>query len=115
MVGTRGRLPGSTRRKVGMRSSHHAPYIQGCKHATMAGTKGCYPARVSESQKASLSSDWSLQLDSMKLELLVIPDQHCRGEYVPGPCTHRPSHHESRQHPKPVAQPQGGSCRRWGR
>ena len=27
------------------------------------------------------------------------------GEYVPGPCTHRPSHHESRQHPKPVAQP----------
>ena len=19
----------------------------------------------------------------------------CRGEYVPGPCTHRPSHHES--------------------
>ena len=27
----------------------------------------------------------------------------CRGEYVPGPCTHRPSHHESREHPKPVA------------
>src|SRR5690606_41826521 len=21
----------------------------------------------------------------------------CRGEYVPGPCTHRPSHHESLQ------------------
>ena len=28
-----------------------------------------------------------------------------RGEYVPGPCTHRPSRHGSRQHPKPVAQP----------
>ena len=27
----------------------------------------------------------------------------CRGEYVPGPCTHRPSHHESQQHPKPVS------------
>ena len=26
----------------------------------------------------------------------------CRGEYVPGPCTHRPSHHESWQHPKSV-------------
>ena len=26
----------------------------------------------------------------------------CCGEYVPGPCTHRPSHHESLQHPKPV-------------
>src|SRR5690606_24176439 len=29
----------------------------------------------------------------------------CRGEYVPGPCTHRPSHHESLQHPKSVSQP----------
>ena len=25
-----------------------------------------------------------------------------RGEYVPGPCTHRPSHYESQKHPKPV-------------
>ena len=24
----------------------------------------------------------------------------CRGEYVPGPCTHRPSHHGSWEHPK---------------
>lgn len=23
------------------------------------------------------------------------PGSACRGEYVPGPCTHRPSHHES--------------------
>ena len=29
----------------------------------------------------------------------------CRGEYVLGPCTHRPTHHESWQHPKPAAQP----------
>ena len=89
---------------MGTTSSHHAPYIQGCKHATMAGTEGCETARLSESQKAGLSSDWSLQLDSMKAESLVIPDQQRRGEYVPGPCTHRPSHHESRQHPKSVAQ-----------
>ena len=27
---------------------------------------------------------------------------YCR-EYVPGPCTHRPSHHESLQYPKSVA------------
>ncbi len=45
--------------------------------------------------KAGLSSDWSLQLDSMKLESLVIAHQPWRGEYVPGPCTHRPSSHES--------------------
>ena len=27
------------------------------------------------------------------------------GEYVPGPCTHRPSRHESWQHLKPLGQP----------
>ena len=79
-----------------MTSSHHAPYAQGCKHATMAGTEGCDLARVSESHKAGLSSDWSLQLDSMKPESLVIADQQSRGEYVLGACTHRPSHHGSR-------------------
>ncbi len=63
---------------------HHAPYAQGCKHATMAGTEGCNPARVSESHKAGLSSDWSLQLDSMKPELLVILDQHARVNTFPG-------------------------------
>ena len=45
--------------------------------------------------KASLSSDCRLQLDGMKLESLVIADQRRRGEYVPGPCTHRPSRHGS--------------------
>src|SRR3954447_6060840 len=104
-LGTHGRLPGSTRRKVGMTSSHHAPYVQGFTHATMAGTKGCDPVRGSEFQKAGLSSDWGLQLDPMKSESLVIANQQRRGEYVPGPCTHRPSRHESRQHRKPVAYP----------
>ena len=46
--------------------------------------------------KTYLSSDWSLKLDSMKLESLVIAHQPWRGEYVPGPCTHRPSSHGSR-------------------
>ena len=40
MVGTRERLPGLTRRKVGMTSNHHAPYVQGFTHATMVGTVG---------------------------------------------------------------------------
>jgi hypothetical protein len=86
-----------------MTSSHHAPYVLGCKHATMAGTEGCEPARVSESRKAGLSSDRGLQLGPVKPESLVIADQQRRGEYVPGPCTHRPSRHESWQHPKPAA------------
>ena len=92
----------TNRRKVGMTSSHHAPYVLGYTRATLAGTKGCKTVRLSESQKAGPGSDWRLQLASMKAELLVIADQQRRGEYVPGPCTHRPSHHESRQHPKPV-------------
>src|SRR5438105_15575576 len=104
MPGTLGRLPVPNRRKVGMTSSHHAPYVQGCTHATMRGTEGSDPAKGSESQKASLSSDRGLQLDPVKLESLVIADQQCCGEYVPGPCTHRPSHHGNRQRPKPVAQ-----------
>ena len=105
----------TNRRKVGMTSSHHAPYVQGYTRATLAGTKGCKPARGSESQKAGPGSDWRLKLASMKVELLVIADQQRRGEYVPGPCTHRPSHHESRKHPKSVRQPLGGSGRRWSR
>ena len=86
-----------------MTSSQHGLYVQGHTRATMADTKRCKPARVSESQKAGPGSDWRLKLASMKAELLVIADQQCRGEYVPGPCTHRPSHHESWQYPKPVA------------
>ena len=86
-----------------MTSSHHAPYVLGYKRATLAGTKGCKPARVSESLKARLGSDCRLKPACMKAELLVIADQQCRGEYVPGSCTHRPSHHGSEQHPKPVA------------
>ena len=46
--------------------------------------------------KTVLSSDRSLQLDSVKLDSLVIAHQPWRGEYVPGPCTHRPSSHGSR-------------------
>lgn len=34
--------------------------------------------------KAGLSSDWSLQLDSMKAELLVIADQHAAVNTFPG-------------------------------
>ena len=59
-----------------MTSSPHGPYVQGYTRATMGGTKGCEPARGSQSQKAALSSDRSLQLDSVKVESLVIADQH---------------------------------------
>ncbi len=59
-----------------MTSSPHGPYAQGYTRATMDHTKGGQTVRWSQSQKVVLSSDWSLQLDSMKLESLVIADQH---------------------------------------
>ncbi len=101
-VGDSERTASVKRRKVGMTSSHHAPYALGCTHATMAGTKSCKLARASKSQKAGLSSDWSLQLDSMKSESLVNAGQQYGVECVPGPCTHRPSRHESWSCPKPA-------------
>ena len=93
----------TNRRKVGMTSSHHGPYGQGYTRTTMVGTEGRKAARRSQSQKPHPSPDCSLQLDCMKSESLVIADQQCRGEYVPGPCTHRPSHHESLLYPKLVS------------
>ena len=74
-------------------SSHHGPYGQGYTRATMGYTKSSDTVRWSKSHKISPSSDSSLQLDYLKLESLVIVDQQCYGEYVPGSCTHRPSHH----------------------
>ena len=87
-----------------MTSSQHGPYAWGFTHATMAGTKGSDTARWRQSQKAGLSSDRRLQLACVKLESLVTAGQLNGGEYVPGPCTHRPSRHLSLLHPKSLAQ-----------
>ncbi len=72
------------RRKVGMTSSQHGLYVQGHTRATMADTKRCKPARVSQSHKVRLSSDCRLQLACMKLESLVIADQHAAVNTFPG-------------------------------
>ena len=50
----------------------------------MAYTEGSDPAMVSESHKVRLSPDWSLQLDSMKSESLVIADQNAAVNTFPG-------------------------------
>ena len=50
----------------------------------MAGTEGSELAKVSQSQKAGLSPDWSLQLDSMKSESLVIANQNVAVNTFPG-------------------------------
>ena len=67
-----------------MTSSHHGPYVLGHTRATMVGTERSEAARRSESQKADPSTDWSLQLDSTKLESLVIAHQHGAVNTFPG-------------------------------
>ena len=83
-----------------MTSSQDGPYGQGCTRTTMLGTKGRDTARWSKSPKTEPSSDCRLQFAGMKPESLVMAHQLRRREYVPRPCTHRPSHHESRLYPK---------------
>ena len=67
-----------------MTSSHHGPYGQGYTRATMGYTEGNNTARWSKSHKVPHSSDWSLQLDSMKSELLVIANQNVAVNTFPG-------------------------------
>ena len=84
-MGTLGRLPVTNRRKVGTTSSHHGPYDQGYTRATMAHTEGGQPAmceRIPENVRRS--PDWSLQLDSMKSESLVIVNQNVTVNTFPG-------------------------------
>ena len=50
----------------------------------MVGTEGSEAARWSESHKADLSPDCSLQLDCMKLESLVIANQNVAVNTFPG-------------------------------
>ena len=67
-----------------MTSNHHALYDLGYTRATMAGTEGSEIVKLSETQKACLSSDCTLQLECMKLELLVIVDQNAAVNAFPG-------------------------------
>jgi hypothetical protein len=67
-----------------MTSSHHGPYVPGYTRATMAETMRSDLARGCESHKLGPSSDWSLQLDSMKVESLVIADQNAAVNPFPG-------------------------------
>ena len=67
-----------------MTSNHHAPYDLGYTRATMVITKSSEAVKPSESQKNHLSSDCGLQPAHMKLELLVIANQHVAVNTFPG-------------------------------
>ena len=93
-----------------MTSNHHAPYGLGYTRATMAQTEGSKAARQSKSQKLRLSSDCSLQLDYMKLESLVIADQHAAVNTFPG-LVHTARHTMGVGNARSQC-PKKGSCRR---
>ena len=67
-----------------MTSNHHALYALGNTRATMVGTKRSEMVTSSKSQKTDPSSDCTLQLEYMKMELLVIADQNAAVNAFPG-------------------------------
>ena len=69
---------------MGTTSNHHAPYDLGYTRNTMAVNKGMQSREAEPTPKNGPSSDCRLQLAYMKLELLVIVDQHVTVNTFPG-------------------------------
>ena len=69
---------------MGTTSNHHAPYDLGYTRNTMVINRGKQSREVEQIPKNDLSSDCRLQLACMKLELLVIVDQHATVNTFPG-------------------------------
>ena len=67
-----------------MTSNHHAPYDLGYTRTTMAVNRGKQSREAEQNPKNGPSSDCRLQLAYMKLELLVIADQHAAVNTFPG-------------------------------
>ena len=88
-----------------MTSNHHAPYDLGYTRATMVSDR---EKQTREGEQISkTASQFGLQAATRLHEAGIASNREsaCRGEYVPGSCTHRPSHHGSQQRPKSVTQP----------
>ena len=67
-----------------MTSNHHAPYDLGYTRNTMVVNRGKQYREVEQNPKNDLSSDRRLQPACVKLELLVIADQHAAVNTFPG-------------------------------
>ena len=67
-----------------MTSNHHAPYVLGYTRNTMAVNRGRQYREMEQIPKSRPSSDCRLQLACMKLESLVIADQHAAVNTFPG-------------------------------
>ena len=67
-----------------MTSNHHALYDLGYTRNTMAQNRGKQDREVEQNPKRRRSSDRRLQPACVKLELLVIADQHAAVNTFPG-------------------------------
>ena len=67
-----------------MTSNHHALYDLGYTRTTMAVNKEERSREAEQISKSRLSSDCRLKLACMKLELLVIVNQHVTVNTFPG-------------------------------
>ena len=67
-----------------MTSNHHALYDLGYTRTTMAFNKEKQSSDAEQISKKRLSSDCRLKPACMKLELLVIADQHAAVNTFPG-------------------------------
>ena len=79
-----------------MTSNHHALYDLGYTRTTMA-----IKQRAARRRRRANPEKWPqfrLQAATRLHEVGIASNRRsaCCGEYVPGPCTHRPSNHESR-------------------
>ena len=79
-----------------MTSNHHAPYVLGYTRNTMVVNKEKQYREVEQISK--ITSQFGLQAATRLHEVGIASNRGsaCHGEYVPGSCTHRPSHHGSR-------------------
>ena len=83
-----------------MTSSHHAPYGLGYTRTTMGVNKEKRKGDLEQTSKTR--PQFRSQAATRLREVGIASNRGSayRGEYVPGPCTHRPSHYESWKHPK---------------
>ena len=109
---TLARLPGTTRRKVGMTSNHHAlmSWATSCYNGRNRGQRGVIRSKSQNPVSVRL---WAATAH-MKSELLVIAISHAAVNAF-RPCTHRPSHHGSWERPKSACKKAAeGETNDWG-
>ena len=80
---------------MGTTSSHHGPYGLGYTRATMGDTDGCESAELELILQSLPQSGLESATRLHEVGIASNRESECRGEYVPGPCTHRPSRHGS--------------------